>query len=127
MALLGDAWEQVQKAVDMFVSRPSPRPPFAGAIAAADGDMLVAGTDFVPEASYFSVRLVDMRLAEGGKYFTEFLPLGVCVAEYTHGTERRRVPLVLSNETVKQMLGDAGKNDPGRVHSRTSPWYGGRR
>jgi hypothetical protein len=72
------------------------------------------------EASYFSVRLVEMRLAEGGKYFSEYLPMGVCVAEYTYGAARRRVPLVLSNETVKAMLGDTGKG-LGRVEITDMP------
>src|SRR5947209_7494754 len=102
------AWQRIDDAVQRFISRPSPQPPYTGPVSASVGDSVIAGRDFTAEASYFSVRLVDIRLAEGGRYFTEFLPLGVCVAEYTYGTERRRVPLVLSNETVKQMLGDVG-------------------
>jgi hypothetical protein len=102
------AWQQIQDAFSDFLSRPSPHPPYIGAVAAGAGDGLAAGRAFAPEQSYFSVRMVEMRLAEGGKYFINYLPLGVCVAEYTYGAERRRVPLVLSNETVKQMLGDAG-------------------
>ncbi len=118
--MLDVAWKQIKDAVDNFISRPSPQPPLIGAVAATAEDSLVVGRDFVPEASYFSVRLVEMRLAEGGKYFVQFLPLGVCVAEYTYGTERRRIPLVLSNETVKQMLGDAG-GQPGHVHFTNMP------
>jgi hypothetical protein len=117
---MSDTWNQIKAAVDEFISRPSPQPPFTGAIAATAGDSLAVDREFVPEASYFSVRLVDMRLAEGGKYFVDFLPLGVCIAEYTFGAERRRVPLVLSNETVKQMLGDAGGR-PGLVHFTNMP------
>ncbi len=115
-----DAWTTIKDAVERFISRPSPEPPFVGAVSAAPGDRLALGRAFVPEASYFSVQLVDMRLAEGGKYFTQFLPLGVCVAEYTYGAERHRVPLVLSNETVKQMLGDAG-GQPGQVQFANVP------
>jgi hypothetical protein len=114
------AWQQFKDVVDNFISRESPQPPFAGPIAVAADDSLVAGQRFVPEASYFSVKLVEMRLAEGGRYFSEFLPLGICVAEYTYGTDRRRVPLVLSNETVRQMLGDAG-GQPGRVYFSNMP------
>jgi hypothetical protein len=120
MPMLDTAWRTIKDAVDAFISRPSPQPPFIGTVAPADGSNLVAGRAFVPEASYFSVRLVEMRLAEGGKYFTEFLPLGVCVAEYTYGAERRRVPLVLNNETIKQMLGDSG-GQPGHVHFANMP------
>jgi hypothetical protein len=99
-------WEQLKANVNKFISRPSPQPPYRGPVDAEVEDSVAIGREFIPEASYFSVKLVEMRLAEGGKYFVEFLPLGVCVAEYTYGAERRRVPLVLSNETVKQMLGD---------------------
>jgi hypothetical protein len=114
------AWKPVRDAVDKFVSRPSPQPPFIGGVRAAAGDSLVVGRPFLPEASYFSVRLVEMRLSEGGKYFVDFLPLGVCVAEYTYGIQRRRVPLVLSNETVKQMLGDQA-GQPGHMHFTNIP------
>jgi hypothetical protein len=114
------AWQQFKDVVDNFVSRESPQPPFAGPVTVAADDSLVAGRPFVPESSYFSVKLVEMRLAEGGRYFSDFLPLGICVAEYTYGAERRRVPLVLSNDTVKQMLGDAG-GQPGRVHFSNMP------
>jgi len=113
-------WDRIKDVVDKFISRPSPQPPFFGAVAAAAGDDLAVGRDFVPEASYFGVRLLAMRLAEGGRYFVDYLPLGVCVAEYTYGPERRRVPLILSSETVKQMLGDAG-SQPGHVHFTNMP------
>ena len=86
MSGLDTTWDQIKQAFDAFVSAPSPQPPFTGPVAAADGDGLVVGRDFIPEASYFSVRLVDMRLAESRKYFTEFLPLGVCVAEIHTGS-----------------------------------------
>src|SRR4051794_17404602 len=95
--LLDAAWNSLKGAFTTFRSRPSPRPPFIGSVAAAVGDPLISGTKFVPESSYFSVRLVDMHLAQGGKYFVTYLPMGVCVAEYTYGLERRRLPLVLSN------------------------------
>ncbi|MGJ5079288.1 hypothetical protein [Bradyrhizobium sp. HKCCYLS3013] len=80
-------------------------------------DAATAGDDleFVPESSYFRVRLLAMRLAEGGEYFVDYLPLGVCVAEYTYGPERSHVPLILSNETVKQMPADMG-GQPGHVN-----------
>src|ERR1700731_1099433 len=114
-------WNRVKDLVEKFASRPSPQPPFFGHVSTASEDGFVVGRAFVPEASYFSVRLVDMRLAEGGKYFVNYLPLGICVAEYTYGFERRRAPLVLSNETVRQMLGEAGKNDPGHVQFANMP------
>lgn len=117
---MSSGWDKVKAAVESFISRPSPEPPYVGAVEARSGDGLAVGEAFVPEMSYFSVRLVDMRLAEGGKYFINYLPLGVCVAEYTYGAERRRVPLVLSSEKVKQMLGDAG-GEPGHVQFTNIP------
>jgi hypothetical protein len=66
-------------------------PSYSTVTAAADGNGLLAGCNFVPEASYFSVRLVEMRLAEGEKYFTEFLPLGVCVGGAAFGAGTRGV------------------------------------
>jgi hypothetical protein len=118
--MMDDAWTTIKDAVDRFISQPSAEPPFTGPVSAVSGDSLAVGRAFVPEASYFSINLVDMRLAEGGKYFVSFLPMGVCVAEYTYGAERRRVPLVLSNEAVKQMLGNAG-GQPGQVQFANMP------
>ena len=113
-------WNRVKNLVERFASRPSPQPPFFGQVSTASEDGFIVGRAFVPEASYFSVRLVDMRLAEGGKYFVDYLPLGVCVAEYTYGTDRRRSPVVLNNELVKQMLGDVA-SQPGHVHFTNIP------
>jgi hypothetical protein len=118
--MIEDGWAAIKGFVDNFISRTPADPPFIGAVSATPGDSLALGRAFVPEASYFCIQLVDMRLAEGGKYFVDFLPLGVCVAEYTYGAERRRVPLVLSNEAVKQMLGDAG-GQPGQVQFANMP------
>jgi hypothetical protein len=120
--MLSEAWEKIQTAFQTFISRESPQPPYIGMVAATEADSLAAGLPFVAEASYFSVRLVEMRLATGGKYFTTYLPLGVCVAEYTYGAERRRVPLVLNNETIKQMLGEAGgERQPGHAQFTNMP------
>jgi hypothetical protein len=117
---LGEAWQTLKQAFATFKSRPSPRPPFIGPVTAAAGDALQAGATFAPDASYFSVRLVEMRLAKGGEYFKTYLPMGVCVVEYTFGAERRRIPLVLSNETVQAMLGDV-KGEVGAVKFTDMP------
>jgi len=103
---LSEAWTALKTAFAKFRSRPSEPEPYIGPVTAAPGDPLVSGSEFPAESSYFSVRLVDMHLAEGGKYFTDFLPMGVCVTEYTYGFERRRLPLVLSNESAQKMVGD---------------------
>lgn len=111
-------FEAIKQVYDNFRSRPSPQPPFSGLIDSEGG--VNAGRGFTPEASYFTIRMVEMRLAEGGKYFVDFLPLGVCVADYKYGSERRRVPLILSNEAVQQMLGSSGAK-AGFVDFRNMP------
>lgn len=63
------------------------------------------GDAFQPERSYFSIRVVEMRLAEAGRYFTEFVPMCSCFLKYTHGRSQRTVPFVLGNETISAGLG----------------------
>jgi outer membrane lipoprotein SlyB len=63
------------------------------------------GDRFEPEKSYFSVRIVEMRLAEAGRYFTEFVPMCSCFVRFTYGRAERTVPFVLNSETVSKGLG----------------------
>jgi hypothetical protein len=49
-----------------------------------------------------------MSLAKGGEYFTSFLPLGVCLTEYTVGQERQRHPMILSNDAIASQLKATG-------------------
>ncbi|WP_428667615.1 hypothetical protein [Reyranella sp.] len=107
-------WQRFKQTVDNWISHPNQRP-YVGSVQAQPGDKTVAiGKTFAPEASYFSVRLVEMGLAEGGKFFTSFLPLGVCLTEYTVGDERQRRPLVLSNDLIAGQLKDSGTK-PGYI------------
>jgi hypothetical protein len=69
----------------------------------------VGGEKFLPERSYFSVRVVEMRLAEAGRYFTEFVPMCSCFLRYGYGRSQRNVPFVLGSETLSTGL---GKNIP---------------
>lgn len=109
-----EAWQGLERAVGNWISHPSEKP-FNDRVKAEPGEGIIAvGQDFVPEASYFSVRLVEMNLAEGGRYFTEFLPLGVCLSEYTIGAERQRKPMILSNDTIADQLKGSGAK-PGFV------------
>jgi hypothetical protein len=107
-------WQRFKQTVDEWISHPNQRP-YVGSVQAQPGDKTVAaGKTFAPEASYFSVRLVEMGLAEGGKFFTSFLPLGVCLTEYTVGDERQRRPMVLSNDLIAGQLKDTGAK-PGYI------------
>jgi hypothetical protein len=68
------------------------------------------GDPFLPEKSYFSVRIAEMHLAEAGRYFVEFLPMCACFLKYTYGRGTREVPFVLSLDRIKAALGaDADK------------------
>lgn len=78
------------------------------------GNALLTGQAFERDASYFSVRLVEMFLEQREKYFIDYLPLGICIAEFTRGGEKQRVPLVLNNEMIKAKLAGDGE-DPGFV------------
>lgn len=110
-------WQSLKSAVDLWVSQPFEKP-INGMVESVEGaDCIPSGNTFVPEESYFGVRLVEMSLAEGGKYFADFLPLAVCLAEYTRGTERQRTPLILSNDIIGDELKKAGAA-PGRVEFR---------
>lgn len=107
-------WQRLKQTVDDWISHPSERP-YVGSVSAKPGDKTIAvGNAFVAEESYFSVRLVEMGLAEGGKFFTSFLPLGVCLTEYTIGDERLRRPMILSNDVIASQIKDAGAK-PGYV------------
>jgi hypothetical protein len=107
-------WQRLKKTVDDWISHPSKRP-FVGAVQAQPGGKtIVVGNAFPVEESYFSIRLVEMGLAEGGRFFVDFLPLGVCLTEYTIGDERQRRPMILSNDLIASQIKDAGAK-PGYV------------
>jgi hypothetical protein len=74
------------------------------------------GDAFLAEESYFSVRLVEMRLAEAHNYISEYVPMCSCYLRYTYGTAPREVPFTLSYETIRAALGkDAGRSGPRNV------------
>jgi hypothetical protein len=79
----------------------------------------VGGEQFLPERSYFSVRVVEMRLAEAGRYFTEFVPMCSCFLRYTYGRSQRNLPFVLGSETLSAGLGkDVPKRGAQRIQFR---------
>src|ERR1700692_4933733 len=107
-------WAILEQKVHDWISHPVQRP-FVGRVNAQPATKgIVSGRPFVPEASYFGVQLVEMGLAEGGKYFTESLPLGVCLTEYTIGDQRQRSPTIISNEHIASQIKETG-GKPGYV------------
>ncbi|WFU37247.1 hypothetical protein QA640_22370 [Bradyrhizobium sp. CB82] len=107
-------WATLSTVVDHWASRELERP-FVGYVRSASGSNAIA-TDktFVPEASYFGVRMVEMNLREGGKFFNSFLPLGVVLTEFSFGSERQRRPTILSNDEIAAQLRAAGAT-PGYI------------
>src|SRR5258708_2224336 len=84
---------------------------FSGDIKAVDAasDPLfeaLKGDTFEPEESYFSVRLVEMRLAQGSNYVANFLPMCTCFLRYTYANEKRDVPFIVGYEMIRAALGD---------------------
>jgi hypothetical protein len=104
---LGKAKEDV----DRLATRPNARN-FAGKVtlgqsAYGNEDAAVKGDRFRPERSYFSVRVAEMRLAEAGRYFTDFVPMCSCFLRYSYGRGQRTLPFVLGSETISAGLGQA--------------------
>jgi hypothetical protein len=65
----------------------------------------VKGDKFIPEQSYFSVRIVEMRLAQAGNYISNFLPMCCCFLRYTHGDAERQVPFIVGYDMIRAGLG----------------------
>lgn len=78
------------------------------------GNPSLKGQTFDRGACYFSIRLMEMFLEQRERYLTEYLPLGICIAEFTRNGEKQRVPLVLSSEQIRAKLAGNGE-DPGFV------------
>src|SRR5260370_25042107 len=56
---------------------------------------LVKGDAFEPERTYFSVRLVEMRLSEADRYGLQLLPMCCCFLRYNYGGAQRNLPYVV--------------------------------
>jgi hypothetical protein len=77
------------------------------------------GDTFAPEQSYFSVRLVEMRLASAGSYVAKYLPMCTCFLRYTYGDTQREVPFVIGYDMIRAQLGkDAPEAGAGNVEFR---------
>jgi hypothetical protein len=65
----------------------------------------VKGDRFEPGQCYFSVRLVEMRLAQAGNYVATFLPMCCCFLRYTYGGSSRDVPFIVGYDLIRSALG----------------------
>ncbi|MFM0258424.1 hypothetical protein [Paraburkholderia sediminicola] len=63
------------------------------------------GDPFVPEESYFSIRIVEMRMAEAGNYVATYLPMCSCFLRYRYGTAEREVPFIVGYDMIRGLLG----------------------
>ncbi|MFM0631219.1 hypothetical protein [Paraburkholderia xenovorans] len=94
---------------------------FAGDLvpaSAADDPMFerVDGSRFVAERSYFSIRIVEMRLADARNYIATFLPMCSCFIRYPYGSGKREIPFVVGYDMIRQALGkDAAEKGGQRV------------
>jgi hypothetical protein len=63
------------------------------------------GDIFLPGRSYFSVRIVEMRLAEAGSYIATYLPMCTCFLRYTYGGVIRDLPFIVGHDMIRAALG----------------------
>src|SRR5689334_2159428 len=104
--------EQAQRWIEWLKARP-PAQRFETAIPSnrvfddsrADA---VDGQAFEPEASYFSVRIAQLHLRNGGEYFRQFLPMAVTLSQFSQMGEPRTLPFFLNNDKLQEALGSAG-------------------
>jgi hypothetical protein len=75
----------------------------------------LAGEEFKPEQSYFSVRIVEMRMAEAGNYVAQYLPMCCCFLRYQYGASTREIPFIVSHDMIRRLLG-AEASDRGARH-----------
>jgi hypothetical protein len=75
----------------------------------------LAGELFVPGKSYFTIRLVELRLAVAGRYLRDYLPMCTCFVTHRYGETRRTVPFVAGPDLIRKRLGDASKDVGKRI------------
>jgi hypothetical protein len=102
--------ETADAAWDGFRTRPNLRQVYLHV--AGDGDP--KPRRFEPEKSYATVRVVELRLAEAGRYLTDFLPMCACFLRQGEGEAQRTLPIVIGAETIRGGLGAATPGDAGR-------------
>ena len=112
----GDMAEAVREAWQGFKTRPNLRQAYLEVAEAGEPEAAAPaeGREFRPEESYAGIRVVEMRLAEAGRYFAEFLPMCACFLREGEGEAQRTLPVVLGAETIRDGLGANASKDAGR-------------
>jgi hypothetical protein len=65
----------------------------------------LAGEKFEAGRSYFSVRLIELRLATAGRYLTEFLPMCTCVLSFQQAGDKRTIPFIAGADMIRGLVG----------------------
>jgi hypothetical protein len=103
-------WRAIEPIVEVlgaqFRGRPNLRQVYAPIRAdEPESQAGLAGENFVPGKSYFSVRLVELRLATAGRYLTEFVPMCTCVLSFQQRTEKRTIPFIAGVDMIRGLVG----------------------
>jgi hypothetical protein len=109
-ALLSEAWRRRNFCGDLVPADPAGDPRYD----AVKGDLFEAGQ------CYFSVRLVEMRLAQAGNYVAAFLPMCCCFLRYTYGGSPREVPFIVGYDLIRSALGSRDPTANGATSGTTS-------
>jgi hypothetical protein len=72
-------------------------------------------SSFIPERSYVTIRIRELRLAEAGALLNDYLPMCTCFLREGSGDAARTMPFVIGAEMIRSGLGanaprDAGNN-----------------
>lgn len=93
-----------------FATRPNLRQVYTR-VAATDES---PGLPFIPERSYVSIRIRELRLAEAGALLNNFLPMCTCFLREGSGDAARTIPFVIGAEMIRNGLGANASKDAGR-------------
>lgn len=100
---IGGAWAG-------FKTRPNLRQVYIR-VAAADEP---PAQPFIPERSYVTIRIRELRLAEAGALLNDFLPMCTCFLREGSGDQARTIPFVIGAEMIRSGLGANAAKDAGR-------------
>ena len=109
MGLWGGIAGQAQSAWEHFKTRPNLRQVYCPVTDAA----AEPARRFEAEKSYATIRVVELRLAEAGRYLTDFLPMCACFVRYGEGDGQRTIPVVIGADTIRDALGAKTPGDGG--------------
>lgn len=97
-----------------FRGRPNLRQTYAS-VGADQAQPGLSNETFEPGKSYFTVRLVELRLATAGRYLKDFLPICTCVLRFDQAGEKRTVPFVVGAELIRSLVGNAPADAAKRI------------